>query len=420
MCPVPVLWAIRKPEYAGLLGLFFLQGVAMGIWFVPLSSVLDAHGYGSIKPYAYAASAIAAFVSPLFFGAMADRHASPARVLRGLACGAAVTMASVAFSIGQHWASGAVLMLVQLFALFAAPTWSIASAVAFSRLVDARSQFGPVRALATVGWMSGCWLVSVLKADATVLSVYTGSLVWLALAAYTLLLRDSGVPRPIPSLSWHERLGLDALKLLRHRDHRVVFLTVALYSIPLAAFYPYAPPHLREMGLVRTSAWMSLGQATEILAMFTLGALLLRWRLKWIFCLGLVFGVLRFVFSAMDTRFWLTLGIALHGLSFTFVFITAQIYLDERVDPTWRARAQALMSLVNGGFGNLLGFLGTGWWFAHCTQNQTTQWRLFWGALAMFVFGIMTLFSGAYRGIPKPVGHARAAERDNSTQSSGH
>ncbi|MSR66424.1 MAG: hypothetical protein EXS24_03510, partial [Pedosphaera sp.] len=69
---------MHKPliEYLELTVLFFVQGAAMGMWFVPLSSVLDAHGLAEIKPFAFATSAMACFISPLFFGAMADRHSS--------------------------------------------------------------------------------------------------------------------------------------------------------------------------------------------------------------------------------------------------------------------------------------------------------------------------------------------------------
>ena len=107
--------------------------------------------------------------------------------------------------------------------------------------------------------------------------------------------------------------------------------------------------------------------------MFTLSALFLKWRLKWIFACGLGFGVARFAFSALNTKGWLLVGVALHGVSFTMVMITAQIYLDQRVDPSWRSRAQALLSLMNSGIGNLLGYLGTGWWFAHCTAAYRNE-----------------------------------------------
>src|SRR5436189_6117424 len=85
MRSVLVLRTIRRIEYAELITLFFIQGAALGMWFVPLSTVLDAHGLHAIKPYAFATSALAAFISPLIFGAMADHHASPVKVLRGLA-----------------------------------------------------------------------------------------------------------------------------------------------------------------------------------------------------------------------------------------------------------------------------------------------------------------------------------------------
>jgi hypothetical protein len=33
-------------EYAELIALFFLQGAASGVWLVPLSALLNAHGFG--------------------------------------------------------------------------------------------------------------------------------------------------------------------------------------------------------------------------------------------------------------------------------------------------------------------------------------------------------------------------------------
>jgi hypothetical protein len=102
--------------------------------------------------------------------------------------------------------------------------------------------------------------------------------------------------------------------------------------------------------------------------------------------------------SAFNDRAGLLAGVALHGCSFSLVFITAQIYLDQRVDPAWRARAQALMSLMNSGVGNLIGYLGTGWWFVACTHPAGTQWPLFWGGLAAAVAVVLVYFLTAYRG----------------------
>src|SRR5271169_5448022 len=106
----------------------------MSMWLVPLSTVLDAHGLHAIKPFAFASTATAAFVSPLIFGAMADRQASPVKVLRGLglATGAASMLASGAMAL--HWNVWVTLGLIQVYALCAAPTSSILASVAFERL----------------------------------------------------------------------------------------------------------------------------------------------------------------------------------------------------------------------------------------------------------------------------------------------
>lgn len=369
------------------------------MWFVPLSTVLDAHGLQRIKPFAYAASAIAAFISPLIFGAMADRHASPVKVLRGLSLATAAMMALVGTAIQLRWHPGLVLALIQLYALGMSPTWSISSAIIFARLADAKKEFGPIRGMATLGWMAGCWLVSALGADTKTLALYSGSFVWLTVCAFTFFLPELPTPKSVENLTLRQRLGWDALALLRNPDHRVVFLTAALFAIPLCGFYPYTPLHLRDLGLQHTSAWMSLGQVTEIVAMFLLGGLLSSWRLKWIFACGLGFGVLRFALCAMGTKAGVLAGVVLHGCSFTLVFITAQIYLDQRVEPTWRARAQALMSVMNIGLGNLTGYLGVGWWFTACTRPEGTAWPIFWTGLSVAVTLVLVFFLTAYQGI---------------------
>src|ERR1019366_2880229 len=179
-----MLRTIRKAEYAELVALFFLQGAALSMWFVPLSTVLDANGLHAIKPFAFAASALAAFVSPLIFGAMADRQASPVIVLRGLALATAAAMALASTSIKLGWNPWLVLALIQLHALCSAPLFSIGSTIVFARLADAQKEFGPIRAMATLGWMAGCWTVSALGADTTALAGYSGAVAWMLVAAF--------------------------------------------------------------------------------------------------------------------------------------------------------------------------------------------------------------------------------------------
>jgi hypothetical protein len=195
------------------------------------------------------------------------------------------------------------LLLVQIYALCSAPSGSIVSAIIFSRLHDSQRQFGPIRAGATLGWVIGCWLVSALNTDASVRSEYTCAATWLALAAFTFLLPAVPPPKATRHPTLLERLGWDAIVLLKNHDHRTVFVTAALFSIPLAAFCPFTLLHLQQLGFWHTSAWMTLGQSTELVAMFSLGRLFLRWRLKWIFVAGLGAGFLRFALYALNGKF---------------------------------------------------------------------------------------------------------------------
>jgi nucleoside transporter len=389
---------VRAVEYGELAGVFFLQSLAAGTWLVPLTSVLEAHGLAALRSYAYATTAVAAFVSPLLFGAMADRHASPVRVLRWLATGSAVTASLASWAVERRWPAAAVLLVIQAQALFYAPTGSIASTIVFSRLRNSQREFGPVRAAATVGWMVGCWVVSALSADSSTEAGYVTAVVWTGLAAFTWLLPSVPPPASTGHRTLRELLGWDALGLLKDPDHRVVFITAALYSIPLAAFYPFTPSCLRALGFRHTASWMSLGQVTEVISLFALGVLLDRWRLKWVFAAGLAFGVLRFLLSAIDGPGWLLAGILLHGASFALFFITAQIYLNERVDESWRARAQGLMWLMNYGVGNLAGYLGGGSWFSACARGGGVEWSLFWAGLALACGAVMGYFLAMYRG----------------------
>jgi nucleoside transporter len=395
---VRVLTTIRKAEYAELVALFFIQGAAAAMWLVPLTSVLEAHGLGLIRPYAYAATGLAAFISPLIFGAMADRHVSPVKVLRGLATASGVMIAVVSTTIHARWNPWVILGLIQIYSLCAAPLISISSTIIFARLADSQKEFGPIRGMYTLGWMAGCLVVSALNADQSTLSGYTGAVTWMLVAGFTFFLPRLETPKAAEHLTLRQRLGWDALALLKNPDHRVMFVTVALLAIAIAAFYPYTPPRMRELGLRHTSAWMTLGQVSETVCMFTLGSLLTKWRLKWVVMMGLGFSVLRFVLCAFNSKLLLLTGVFLHGASFVPVYITGQIYVDQRVDASWRARAQALMTLMFSGFGNLVGYLGTGAWFAACTDANGTRWKLFWNGLAVASAGVMVYFLAVYRG----------------------
>ncbi len=143
-------------------------------------------------------------------------------------------------------------------------------------------------------------------------------------------------------------LDWDAIVLFANHDHRVVFLTAAMVAVPFAAFYPYSPSQLKDLGFDRVASWMSIGQVSEVMALLLIGRIQFRWKFHWIVSAGIGFGVLRYLLYSTNSSTFVILGIACHGLAFTFTHISSQVYLAERIDAQWRTRAQALLSLMTG------------------------------------------------------------------------
>jgi MFS family permease len=389
-----------KEEFE-LMAMLFLHGMALASWFVPLGSVLDTANLGSIRPMAFAAFAIAAILSPLFFGAMADRSVAPAKVLRWTSVATAASVCLIAWAIESRVSSWSILLMIQVQALFCSPTSSLSGSIVFSQLVRSNRQFGSIRALGTIGWMVGCWTISILHLDSVTAAFYVSGALWALLALFTIRLPHAEVLiSSSPRLTLRERFGWDAVGLLRDHDHRVVFITAALVAVPFAAFYPFTPPHLLSLGLERVTAWTSLGQVTEVIALICMGSILRRWTFKTVVSVGIGFGVLRYLLYAMNSTTPVLMGLALHGVAFTFTFISTQIYLAERIESSWRTRAQALLSLMTGGLGNLAGYLGCGAWFAICKSGDTVKWSSFWGALCLLVTLVLVYFLTSYRGKP--------------------
>ncbi len=389
-----------KATFLPLATLFLFQWFAAGLWNVSFSNVLKHAGLERFIALAFTCNAVAAFVAPLLVGSLADRGLPPVKLLRWLYWLAGLWLTLLFTAIDRGWGGGALLTFMQLHSLSFSPCSSLLTTIALASLLNPGSEFGPMRMWATVGWMAAGWVVSwVLAADSSVLSGYVAGGTLAALGFATYLLPPWQVPPAARARNLKEVFGLDALALLRHPDHRTILITVTLFGIPLAAFYPYTPLHLTALGIAHPTATMSLAQTTEVAGLLAMAAVLRRVRLKWVILLGLSFGVMRYALFACDSRFAVLAGITLHGACYTFFTITAQVYLAERVERTMQARAQALFAMLTGGLSNLLGYLGTGGWYFIVQHDGAPRWTLFWGVLCAVTVVIATYFAWAYHGV---------------------
>jgi MFS family permease len=379
--------------------LFFLHAAAMAAYLVPFPNVLKAHGLGDIVAYAVGTGSVAAFISPMIAGALADRSVAPERLLAGLTFCSGLLLILVHYSIQESWGPRVFLGLMLAYAICNAPGFSLVTSIVLSRLTDARREFGPIRVWATFGWMAAAFAIgAVLGLDHSPAAGYVGAGLFFVECAYCLALRPTRRTPDTAPRRLRDYFGWEALALLRHPDHRLIFLTSALFSALMSTFYVYTVVHLKEAGDASPSATMSLAQVCEGIATFGLAAALLRFRIKWLLTAGLLLGALRYVLMAMDVRSALVLSVCLHGPLFVVFYLTCQVYLEQRVDPRIRTQSQALLSLMNTGLGNAIGFLGILWWFRQCRTGDVVDWPRFWMVLAAATAALTILFVAGYQG----------------------
>ena len=387
--------------FAAIWLVFFLQGMGPGMWMPALTNILGSMGLREWVPWAFIVSPVCALVSPLIGGALADQRVPANRLFVWSTVVAALGLLAAFWVLEAGWHPLWFLGFLGISSLAGGPAWGLLATISMTHLRHGERTFPLVRVGATIGWIAGGLITShLLLSDTSVLCGYVSAGVRMAAAFAALLL-----PLTLPlgrATSWKSRLGLDAFVLMKQRDHLVFFLVTAIYSIPITAIYMYAPEFLKVLGDPRPTGTMTIAQVLEVVSMFALGAMMTRMRVKALLMWSLGLSVLRFALSA--TAGWTGMigwhlgGIALHGMCYTFYFITAQIFLDRRVDPGMKGQAQGLLSMVSSGLGPLMGALVCGWLREHLVADGVHGWDAFWMSLSAMAALCFVIFGLFYRG----------------------
>ena len=377
---------------------YFFQGMAPGFWVPALTNILNAHGLSSWVALAFMIGPLGALVSPLIGGALADQRVAANRLYATSTLLAAVAMAGAFSCLALQWNPWWFFGILMIHAILAGPSWGLLAMMALTHLTHGERQFPLVRLGSTVGWVMAGYLTSyVFKTDASA-AAGCAAAVATGLAGLAAL----GLPCTPPlgrAGSWRNSLGMGAFALLRERNQLVFFTVTLLFSIPLAGFYMLAPQQLLALGGTHPTATMSVAQWSEMLAMLVVAGLMTRFRVKTLLLWALGLSVLRYSMSAYagasGLLAWHIAGIALHGICYTFYFVTAQVFLDRRVAPDLKGQAQGLLTLTASGLGPLLGALLCGWLRGRLLHADGSGWLELWATLGAMIagcFGILALF----------------------------
>ncbi len=381
---------------------FFLLAAAPGFWIPVLANVLHAKGWGSYVTLTFMVLPLSAILSPLIFSARADQVIAAEKLLAIIVASGAI-LAGVAFMLLEQETQPILFILfLGLKSLITAPAWPLLTTITLSSTDHPERDFGKIRVWGSLGWMVAGWLVSLLAMD---LSASVG---WLSvgssiLAAVCCLLLPHCPPKGGPPKNVLDVLGLRAFRLFKQRDTAMFFGTAFLFSIPLAAYFMHTPQQLRFLGCEQIAAVMTVGQLTEVAAMLMMAWFLRNWSIKAIFVLALGCGTLRYLLYAWgasdDSLASVLLGIALHGICWTYFFEAGKVFLAKRIEQAIRTQSQALLSLLTSGVGGLAGTAFVGWAHGYLVDETTgAGWSDYWWLLSTVCGFCVIGFMIGYRG----------------------
>jgi nucleoside transporter len=370
--------------------MMFLEFFVWGSWYVTMGTFLGANIQAKDQDIslAFSTQSLGAILAPFLVGLIADRYFQAQKILGTIHLVGAVML----YGLHQAVDFTAFFPILLGYMILFMPTLALVNSISFNQMAQPEKEFSGVRIWGTIGWIAAGILISTLAWDSqeglregllqNTWKLAAGASLLLGIYSFTLPSTPPQAKSNAP-FQLKEVLGLDALRLLTHRNYAIFFLSSILICIPLAFYYQNASPFLTELGVENSTGKMALGQVSEVLFLVGLPFFFTRFGLKKTLAVAMLAWVIRYLFFAFgdtDSGTWMLLaGIILHGICYDFFFVSGQIYTDAHAGKKYKSAAQGLITLATYGIG-----MGFGFWVAGQVSNfylieaGQHNWKLIW------------------------------------------
>ena len=351
--------------------MMFLQYAVWGSWAVSMGGYLDGTlGFtGGEIGAIYATTAIAAMISPLYMGYLADKLFATEKMIGVLHLIGAGLLAAAAVTTDFQ----TLRAIMVAYAICYMPTLALTNSISFANVTDPEKEFPGIRVFGTWGWIVAGWIVGFVFGNPEFTRSLPESMahgnapIFLAAGLSAILgLFSFSLPHTPPrgrtdggSAAANAEAEADTrggvLQLLGDPTFLVFVICSFLICIPLSFYYSFANVFLTEMDAPYPTALQTIGQLSEVGFMAAMPFFIARLGVKKMLAVGMLAWVARyFCFGSLQLPLIL-IGLLLHGVCYDFFFVASQIYVDRRANVKQRASAQSFIAFVTMGVGMFVG-----------------------------------------------------------------
>jgi MFS transporter, PPP family, 3-phenylpropionic acid transporter len=280
-------------------------------------------------------------ISAPLWGQLRDRIGG-GRWLLPLACLATLPLV---FMVSQMRSFALIVPLTLAYAFFQAPIAPLSDHLTLEMLGDQRHLYGQQRIWGAIGFGLSAWVTGALSQRfglGWIFVVYIGLMLLCALFAFNL-----GLPSHMPAAEDERDQGAGMGALLRRPVWLLFLLSMFLVGAGNSAANNFFPLFLQRLGGGEALFGFSVAVATiSELPIFLLSARLLRrWGPGRILSVALALYILRWLFySVISTPELAVAGQALHGVTFSALWIAGVSYAERQAPTRLGATAQGLFS----------------------------------------------------------------------------
>ena len=379
--------------------MMFFQFFIQGSWYVTMGTYLGKtlEFTGIQIGLAYSTAAIAAIISPVVVGMIADRFFSANKVLAFLN----IVGALLLFWLTKIDTFSLFFPVLLFYSICFMPTMSLTNSISLTNLKNPTKEFSRIRLFGSFGWIGAGLLISALGLESYSTPFLIGAGVSLLAGFYALLLPYNAPVKAAGRARIGQILGFDAFKLTKDRSFLVLLLFSVLICIPLAFYDSFTNLFITDVGIKNAAAAMSMGQIAEVIFLFSFPFFFLKLKYKGSIVAAIVAWVLMYGFFALGARTgetgFIYAVLPLHGFCFTFFFVAGQLFVDEKAPLSLRNSAQGLISFATYGVGKYLGTLIAGNIVDHYTVQEVYRWEPIWVVPFMMALVLLIGFIFLFR-----------------------